>query len=307
MRFYTFLNEKQKKIWQMNFEEFSNNANISWDGEMNNYIFKFKDGKKTKEVIIPQDTYNDALWASYRYVIKYFQNQVSLDILKQFQGQKWADEEIDKRNNPLKYIKSHDLVSNKEFRNYVKSTEEYKDYIKFFRDLAKRAEKEDEFTWNDVKSIASKLDIKIRSNLLNPEATGEATPGNTIMDIQKKIQGTSSGVSTFFHELGHIILVTKSGDEPWSSVKNVKISNTEWQRIFNMLDQEPKGKMKTSQTERYARLFQVFFTKNKKLKEKAPSLYKKVYELLEDAAVFVTVINHGGFNYFRKLFTKEEE
>ncbi len=309
MRFYRFLNEaKNKKLWQMTFEEFSNNADISWDDEENVYIFKYKEGKKIREVRIPQNNYQDALWQSYVFIIKQFKEQANLDILQQFKGNKWADEEIEKRNNPLKYIEKTDLISNKDLREYVKSTKEYKDYLDFWKNLAKKAEKQETFTWNDVKAVASKSGIEIRSgSLLNKTAYGEADPGGKSMSIKKDLIGTSKGIATFFHELTHLLLVTKSGDEPWSSVKKTSITNTEWIEVFNVLDDSRKGRSRTSQTERYARLFEAFFTENKKLRKQAPNLYKKVYSLLEDIAIYLVVKNHGGYLYFKDLIRKKTE
>ena len=308
MRLKQYLNEVKKQIWNLSFDEFQKVADLEWSEDENRYIFKWKKSnrsKKAKRLYIPTNDYQVALKKSYGYLIKTFADKVDIDILKSFKDQSWAQKEITKRENPLDYINDLDLASNKEIRQYVKETKEYNDYLNFWKDLSKKAQNEDDFTWNDAKQIAKKSNIKIGSSLLS-NAPGEADVGSSRIDIKKKYIGTSDGVSLFFHELAHALLVTKRGKESWSNTKNVKISKTEWKGVFGILSEPSKGKFASSQTERYARLFETYFTMNKRLKRISPGLYNKILGLLEDISIFLVIKNHGGYQYWKELIKNKE-
>lgn len=323
MRFYNYLNENQENFWEMTFDEFMALKDNRWwiESEVDDvglkYTLNWKEGKKTKGKSLYANNaavkkQGNIYWSFYYLFVKYNIDDVkSFDVIKQFKDEDWAQHKYKQmeKYGSIGVLDKVDIVNNKDVKAFIKKTDVYKDYLKFLRGLYKDAENSKKFTWNDVQSIANKLNIEIDHNMVHSASVsaGEAGVGSKNVSIRTKYVKTDYGVQIFFHELAHAVLVSKGGRNPWTTTKKIKLKDTEWIEIFNLLGWiNPKGAVRTSQTERYARLIELFFVKNKDLKQNAPTLYSKVFDLMDDMAVYLTIQNYyGGIFEFKKNFAQE--
>lgn len=326
MRLISFLNEQEKKyIWDYTFPEFKELKNKLWwfnteETEQGiEYSITYKKTQSSKKrqgtsVLEKNKSVQNYLnklgsieKVLYMLIIKHnIENVNNLNVIEQFKDESWAQDKYrilkSKQEYPIDKSTAGELVTNKEIKNYIKELDIYMDFVNFLKNMAKKAEKQDKFTWEDVLSIANKFNITINTDLIDKSASGEAGVGIPKMSIRKKYQKTDVGVSTFFHELAHALLVSRGGQKPWSHTKKISISKTDWKNIFDFLGQSGKGEAQTSQTERYARLIQMFFMYNKTLKRIAPDLYKKVYSLIDEMAIYLTILSFGGLEEFRQYY-----
>lgn len=159
---------------------------------------------------------------------------------------------------------------------------------KLIQQLINDAKQGKQLDRKEAEALVDRFGMEIEWGVMGYKASGLGSPGGPSINIAKKYERGPFPTDTFIHEFTHNLLHSKGGFEPWRKKKGEELWRGDWATVARM-KQIPRGEAKywTEQTERYARLGELYFLRNQELKEKAPILYDKYEKLLNDNAYVV--------------------
>jgi len=182
------------------------------------------------------------------------------------------------------------------WENFKKSDRKLKEAQKILQGVVDKAKHGYKFTIGNVYQFARDLGQHITRatsdylghNVLGSVLYNQALVVGRLYDKEGKL--TPDAIETVMHEIGHNLLFTKAGREPWKRIAGKELIRGEWKYVESMINKyntQSWGKKRTyytQQTERYARLFVLYMLDNARLKQLCPVLYDKMEKTILESA-----------------------
>ena len=192
--------------------------------------------------------------------------------------------------------------------NYKTSEKKVKAAQVFLEGLVQKAKSGHRWTRHNVHELVHQLGMYLIRSSLPPNVLGRADEKNEI-EIKNGLYDANGilmpdAIETVLHEISHNLVYTKSGTHYWhvSQYDKQPLVRGEWKIVEEMISHynpqtwDSKHTYYTKQTERYARLFTLYFLDNSELKQRCPTLYAKMER--EILASYPAVVRNRDI-YFR--------